>query len=403
MNNLGLPEEVTFCKKCVISNQRPQSSVEHQNKSGSLKKTIKINDDGICDACKYNEIKTDIDWEKRSKELETILEKYRRNDGYYDCIVPSSGGKDSSFTAHILKYKYGMNPLTVTWSPTMYTEVGLKNQSNLTDIGGLDNILYSINGRLHRVLTKIAFENLGHPFQPFIHGQKLIGPRLALKLGIPLIIYGENQAEYGNSIENNYSPIMDPKFYTVEKNKRIYLGGLTINEICSEYGFRENEFAAFQPLTPQEVASRNISQMYLGYFEKWDPQECYYYASENTGFQAAPERSEGTYSKYTEIDDKMIPFHFYTLLAKFGIGRATYDACQEIRNGKITREEGVNLVEKYDTEFPALYYEDFKEYIGVSDEEFEKTIDLYRSEHLWVKVKNQWKLRYNVAGTGYDQ
>ena len=397
----GLPENVRFCKKCVISNQRPNSTVEFKN-SNSNKETIACDNEGVCDACRYNEIKNATAWEEREKKLFEILDRYRSKDGTYDCIVPSSGGKDSSFTAHKLKYKYGMNPLTVTWAPNLFTDVGWQNLQSLINQGGIDNILYSPNGNLHRILTKLAFLNLGHPFQPFIHGQKIIGPKIAHKMGIPLIVYGENQAEYGNKIEDNFKINMDSKFFSVNKPLDMLMGGVKISDLISQFNFKYGDFSAYIPLNEKELSEINLSMIYLGYFEKWDPQECYYYSVENTGFSAANERSDGTYSKYTEIDDKIVPFHFYTTLIKFGIGRATYDAAQEIRNNKITRGEGIALVDRYDTEFPSTYFNDFLRYLDISESDFYITIDKLRSPHLWKKVGNEWQLRHNVAGKGSD-
>ena len=141
----------------------------------------------------------------------------------------------------------------------------------------------------------------------------------------------------------------------------------------------------------------------MGYYLKWYPQECYYYAAENTGFMANTERTEGSYSKYSTIDDKIDPFHYYTTLIKFGIGRATYDAAQEIRNNKITREEGINLVKLYDQEFPKKYFKEFLQYIDINEKEFFDTVDKFRSPHLWGKdVDGKWKLKYNVSRTGIN-
>lgn len=397
----GLPREVKFCKKCVISNQRPSSTVEFKN-TNFKKETIAFDEYGVCDACRYNEIKERTDWEAREEMLFQFLEKYRSKDGSYDCIVPSSGGKDSSFTAHKLKYKYGMNPLTVTWAPNMFTEVGWKNVQGLITTGGIDNMLYSPNGQVHRLLTKLAFLNLGHPFQPFIHGQKIIGPKFAHLFRIPLVIYGENQAEYGNKISDNSKITMDRDFFTTDDPHSMLMGGVAVRDIIERFDIDFRNFNAYVPLTRQQLEDSNITKIYLGYFERWDPQECYYYAVENTGFTAANERSDGTYSKYTEIDDRIVPFHFYTTLIKFGIGRATYDAAQEIRNKKITREEGVALVNRFDTEFPVTYFNDFLEYIGITDDEFHATIDRFRSPHLWRRIGSEWKLRHNVARSGCD-
>lgn len=390
----GLPEKVKFCKKCAISNQRPSSVVEFKNKNQN-KKGINLDDQNICEACKYNDLKNQIDWSKREEELEKILSKYRKNYGY-DCIVPGSGGKDSSYTAHILKYKFKMNPLTVTWAPHLYTEIGWENFTNWMHIGGLDNILFTPNGKLHRYLTRLAFLNLLHPFQPFIIGQRIIGPKIAKKFNIPLVIYGENQAEYGNNIDENKSPLMNLDFFTNEKIEDLSFGGISIEKIMKEKNFTLNDFEPYLPVKKDDAISDQIKVMYLGYFLKWDPQECFYYASKNSGFKSNTERTEGSYSKYSSIDDKIDPFHYYTTYIKFGIGRATYDASQEIRNDKIDRDEGIALIKRYDHEFPKKYFKEFLKYIDVNESEFWKTIDNFRSPHLWEKKNNIWKLKNSI-------
>lgn len=393
----GLPQRVMFCAHCVISNQRPSSTVEYKKTHDAQQDTIGFDCHGVCDACRYQEVKAGkISWEKREAALLELLAKHRRKDGGYDVIVPGSGGKDSAFTSHILKYKYGMNPLTVTWAPHKYTEIGWKNFENWVHVGGLDNILFTPNGRLHRYLTRQAFLNLLHPFQPFIVGQRIIGPMMAARFGVPLVMYGENQAEYGNNPDDNYVPTMDPKFFSVRDPQEMVLGGKPIKDILAEEKFSINDFAPYIPPAAEYLEEKGVEVHYLGYYLKWDPQECYYYAAENTGFQANSERTEGTYSKYSSIDDQIDMFHYYTTLAKFGIGRATYDAAQEIRNGKITREEGVQLVKRYDQEFPKKYFKQFCEYIGVSEAEFHATVDKFRSPHLWAYDQGEWELRHAV-------
>jgi N-acetyl sugar amidotransferase len=400
----GLPSDVKFCKKCVISNQRPNSTVEFKNNIKDKKEVIDFDKNGVCSACRYNEEKEqNIDWEEREKTLLKLLNKFRKNDGSYDVIVPGSGGKDSAYTSHILKYKYGMNPLTVTWAPHLYTEIGWKNFQNWMHKGGLDNILYTPNGKLHRLLTKFAFHNLLHPFQPFIIGQRIIGPAMAARYGVKLVMYGENQAEYGNKVDENKIPTMNTKFFSLEDPMEMMLGGVKMKDIISNYGFSKSDFAPYIPTNNDDILKKGVEVHYLGYYVKWDPQECYYYAVENTGFSANTERTEGSYSKYSSIDDKIDPFHYFTTLIKFGIGRATYDAAQEIRNGKITREEGVALVNKFDEEFPKKYFKEFLDYIDTSEDEFNKVIDKFRSPHLWGKnSKNEWVLKHNVSKTGLN-
>ena len=395
LSRFGLPENVVFCSKCVMSNQRPKSVVEFKN-SDNQKSGLNIDiNSSICDACNYNETKKKIDWKKRENELTELLDKYRKTNGY-DCVVPGSGGKDSAYTAHILKYKYGMNPLTVTWAPHLYTDIGWKNFDNWIKVGGLDNILFTPNGKVHRLLTRLAFKNLLHPFQPFIMGQKIIGPLIASKFNIPLIFYGENQAEYGNAVEENSNPKMDTKFFSQKNNSEIILGGEKLSSILKNYDFNLNDFEPYIPPRLDDLNSKKIEQRFLGYYLKWDPQECYYYAAKNTGFRPNTERTEGSYSKYSGIDDKIDTFHFYLTFIKFGLGRASYDAAQEIRNDKITREEGVNLVKKYDNEFPKKYFLHFLEYIGMNEEDYFSTVDKFRSPHLWSKKNKEWKLLHQV-------
>ena len=394
----GLPEKVVFCKKCVISNQRPSSAVEFKHKKNDKKETISFDEEGICSACRYNEMKNKlINWEEREEMLKKLLEKHRGKYGGYDVIVPSSGGKDSSFTAHILKYKYGMNPLTITWAPHLYTDIGRENVESLAHQGGIDNILFTPNGLLHRYITSQAFKNLLHPFQPFILGQKIIGPLMAMKFNIPFVMYGEHQAEYGNILSETNIPTMDKKFFSGVDPYKLSLGGKSLKEIIKETNFKLADFTPYIPPSADQLVEKNIQVFHLGYYLKWDPQECYYYAQENTGFKANTERTEGTYSKYASIDDKIDNFHYYTTLIKFGIGRTTYDAAQEIRNDKITREEGVALVNKFDREFPNKYFGDFLEYIDIDEDEFHQIIDRYRSPHLWSKKNNQWELLHKVS------
>jgi N-acetyl sugar amidotransferase len=395
----GLPEEVKFCSKCVISNQRPSSVIEFKNNPGDRKPTIMFDDDGVCSACRYAEQKEKIDWQQKERELIALCDKHRRSDGGYDCIVPGSGGKDSAFTAHILRYKYGMNPLTVTWAPHKYTQIGWQNLQNWIH-SGLDNMLYTPNGRVHRLLTRLAFEKLVHPFQPFIIGQRLIGPRFSILYNIPLVFYGENQAEYGNNIKENEKPTMDMSFFHDSERDvmDLVLGGVKVRDLLEEYDIELRDLTPYLPLDGKQLQKTGTEVHYLGYYLKWDPQECYYYASENTGFQANTERTEGSYSKYSSIDDKIDPLHYYTTLVKFGIGRATYDAAQEIRNGKITREEGVALVKRYDTEFPAKFFDEILDYMGITMERFEEVIDKARSPHLWqIGEDGHWHLRHQVS------
>jgi N-acetyl sugar amidotransferase len=411
----GLPVEVKFCCECVISNQRPNSAVEYAHTKDSKKATINFDDHGVCDACRVAEQKRrTINWEDRERQLRELCDRHRKNDGSYDCIVPGSGGKDSFYAAHILKHKYGMHPLTVTWAPHVYTDWGWKNFQAWIH-AGFDNYLCTPNGRVHRLLTRLAVENLFHPFQAFIFGQKALAPKMALLHKIPLVFYGENEAEYGNPVGDTQSAKRDWSYFTAADKSQIYLGGTSVADLQNKFGVDASELQPYMPADPAAIEREKVEVHYLGYYLKWHPQSCYYYAVEHGGFQASPERTAGTYSKYNSIDDRIDDFHYYTTFIKFGIGRATYDAAQEIRSGDINRDEGVSLVRRFDGEFPERFAEEIFRYLSMPETEFpeaskmfeqpvmdrayfDSLTDSFRSPHLWKHEGGVWKLRHKVDG-----
>jgi N-acetyl sugar amidotransferase len=409
----GLPKQVVFCKRCVISNQRPNSAVEYEHTKDSQKKTINFDAEGICDACRFAEKKNaTIDWDERERRLRDLLDQHRSRDGKYDCILPGSGGKDSFYASHILRTKYGMHPLTVTWAPHIYTEWGWKNFQSWIHAGH-DNLLMTPNGRVHRLLTRLAVDLLFHPFQAFMFGQKSLAPKMALLHKIPLVIYGENEAEYGNPIGDTDTAKRDWSYFTSDDQSKIFLGGVSIADLKSQFGVEHQDLLPYLPTDPQEIERQKVEVHYLGYYLKWHPQSCYYYAVEHGGFQASPERTPGTYSKYNSIDDRIDDFHYYTTGVKFGIGRASYDASQEIRSGDINREEGVALVKRFDHEYPSRFADEIFRYLSIPEKEFpeaskmfeEPTLteqyfarlaDNFRSPNLWKWVGNNWQLRRAV-------
>jgi hypothetical protein len=247
-----------------------------------------------------------------------------------------------------------------------------------------------------KLLTRLAIENLLHPFQTFILGQKNLAPKLALKFGIPLVFYGENEAEYGNPIADNNLSLRDKAYHTMQDVYSLHLAGVSVRELIERYEVPLVDLMTFLPADHRAYEASKIEVHYLGYYLKWTPQEAYYYAVENTGFEANPVRTEGTYSKYNSLDDKIDGLHYYTTYIKFGLGRATYDASQEIRNRHLTREEAVALVHRFDGEFPARHFDEVMDYIGMQPERFHELCDAARSPHLWSKESGGWKLRHRV-------
>jgi len=407
----GLPVEVKFCKGCVLSNQKPNPAIEFFHTKNSKKATTNIDESGFCDGCKAAELKKKINWAERKKQLAQLCDQHRSKDGSYDCIVPGSGGKDSIFASLILKKEFGMNPLTVTWAPHLYTDWGWLNHRAWIN-AGIDNVLFSPNGRVHRILTRMALDNLLHPFQPFIVGQKGTGPKFSVLYKIPLVFYGENPAEYGSPIAKLSDSTQDSSFFS-SSSEKIYLSGCSIYDLQKRFDIARGELQPYLPLAKKDLLEAKTQVHYLGYYLKWHPQENYYFACQHSEFQAAPERTVGSYSKYSSIDDKIDDLHYWTSYIKFGLGRATYDAVQEIWNGDISREEGISLVRQFDGEWPERFMPEICSYLSLPPNEFpdqgkslveplvtkkylQKKADSFRPPHLWKRTKGGFQLRFPI-------
>lgn len=393
----GLPEVVQHCSNCLMTNQKPHSVNETTNLAGGSKKGMTIHEDGLCDACHYSRRKHEgIDWEARERKLHQTLEKFRRNDGRYDCIVSGSGGKDSMVVAHLLKYKYGMHPLTVTYAPMLYSDIGWRNMQSWINIGGFDNVLFSPNGRVSGALAREAFYNLYHPIQPFKFGLKQFAVKMALRFGIDLVMYGEPWTEYGSATLGAVeSPAFDASFY-INDSPDWAVSGLHVNQLKEKLNLTDNDLKPYEPLRSQDFAGRQVTIETLGWYVRWDPQEAYYHAVDNCGFEPDTQRTDGTYGKYSSIDDKFESLHYYCHYIKFGIGRTRFDASQEIRNGHISREEAIALARKYEGEFPSRYQQDCLDFMGITEEEFVRRTDEARSPHLWKQVNGKWILHQEL-------
>lgn len=382
---LSLPTEVKFCKKCVMSNQRPR---------------ITFNKEGVCSACTFAESKNrNIDWDVRKKQFMDLCDKHRSKDGSYDVIVPCSGGKDSSTIAHRLKHEYGMHPLSVTFSPPIYTDIGWKNLRAFID-SGFDHILVSPSGVVNRSLTKTGFVHLGDHNEIFDHGQMSVPFQVAVKYGVKLVMYGENgEAEYGGTSRNNDIPGMP-----WEDFEAIYYSqGLDdLIQVSKDLGHLAKDVSpallnVYRMPEIDLMEKLGVEMHWFAFYHKWIPQENFYYAAEHTGFKPNPlGRTEGTYSKYAQLDDLTDSFLYYLMFIKYGFGRATSDAAHEVRDGHIDRDEAVALVRRYDGEFPSKTFDIFLDYISITEEEFHEVVDRFRMPHIWERSMGNWRLKHSL-------
>lgn len=409
----GLPQEVSFCLSCVMSNQKPNSEREFLSDPEVQKETMVVHS-GECSACSHARTKELVDWDARGEQLEALCDRFRGDGSSFDCLIPGSGGKDSVYAAALMRDRYGMTPLTYTWAPHIYTDWGRRNHSRWI-AAGFSNVLHTPNERVHRVLTRLALEVLGHPFQPFILGQMAGVPRVAKSHGIRFVVYGESNVEYGNQHIEAATSQKPAKYYTSDSSEleSMRISGVLVRELIERFGMRLAELSAYLPLSHEQVLSSGIEVHNLSHFVKWHPQECFYFASDFSGFEPSPERNCGTYSRYSSLDDKLDDLHYWTTFLKFGLGRASYDASQEIRSGVIDRDEGVDLVRRFDGEYPSRFMPELLDYLSlpkgdfpevsrhfassVIDEEYlQRVADGLRSPHLWDYHEGGFKLRYRV-------
>jgi len=290
-----------------------------------------------------------------------------------------------------------MHPLTVTWPPLIPTDRGRANMTAWLKAGFANHTHYP-NQRLSKILAKIAFENLLHPFQPFTIGQKNLAPKVALMHNIKLIFYGEHEAERGSPVSATDTSKRDLGSFSADlgKDLDIYMGGVCIPDLLREFKFEPVDFFEYLPADRDKILKGGVEFHYLGYFEEWHPQDVFYRVLKCSDFMPNDLRTEGSYSKYSSIDDKMDWLHYYCRYIKFGQGRATSDSSHEIREGVITREEGKLLVERFDGEFPKLYLNEILDYMDIKIEKFIDIVDSFRPNHLWANKNGEWVLRHPI-------
>lgn len=380
----NLPNKIIWCKKCFMSNQRPM---------------LKIHDDGICSACKYSDYKDTVDWNKREGELESLLSKFRKSNGEWDVIVPSSGGKDSFFVAHQLKFVYGMNPLLVTFAPLIYTEVGKRNFDNLNNLG-FSSFLYTPDPVLKKKLARLCFEEYGDPFHIFVLGQANFPMHMAIKFNIELIFYGENShLEYAGDPKFHDNPFDDisriySRIFKGSTFKELMNYGLANKKYINKEDFKTGDINFYEPPSEEKIKNSNLKKAYFGYFKRWVPQEMYYYAKKFSDFQPNEDRNEGTFSKFASLDDKTDGFHFYMRYIKLGLGRCAEDVSNHIRDGLIDRSEGKLLMQKFEGEFPKKHYKDFLNFLEINENQFNEIVDSWRRTKIWKKsnIVNEWQI-----------
>ena len=366
-----------YCTKCLFPDTKPD---------------LGLDKNGVCDACRYSEEKRVIDWDKRKKELISILEKYKSKDGKnYDCIIGVSGGKDSHYQTYVIKEEFGLNPLLVSFHPREFTELGRKNLENLKRaFGGSDMIEFTPNPIIYTKMEKVGLIELGDHSWPEHLGIFTIPMQVAVKYNVPLIIYGENsQFEYGG-------PAAAAKGSVLDQQWREKFGGFFLDkfkpEDMTKFGVEMRHLKPYIYPSDEEIRRVGVTSIFLGYYVKWNSRD---HADEmkKYGFSTHDGPTEGTYTNFENLDNKGQGLHDYFKWLKYGYGRTTDHASMDIRAGRMTRKEGLELVKKHEGKIPLKYFDEYLRDFELTREEFFKIADKWTNKSLFKKDNNGNLLR----------
>jgi len=345
------------------------------------KPDLTFNENGVCSACQAFESRQTIDWGARQRELETLLSRFRSKDGYWDCVIPVSGGKDSTY--QVMKMlELGMNPLCVTATTCDFSEIGLRNVENLKRLG-VDHIQVSPNPRTRAKLNRIGLMEVGDVSWPEHVGIFTIPVRVAINYGIHLIIWGENsQNEYGGPTIAQTRNILDRAWLEEFGG----LLGLRVGDLAEVYGIARKHLNPYEYPSEQVLASAEISGLFLGHYLPWDGLTNFL-LSQASGFESMPVRVEGSMVSYENVDNYQTGIHDYFKYLKFGFARATDLACLHVRRNRISRLEALEIIKSVDGRFPRTYLgkslDKILSPLNVTIEEFMEICDRFTNHNIF--------------------
>jgi len=369
-------DNLRWCANCLTMSTRPRITFDGR---------------GWCNACIWAEKKKTLDWKARQIELENLLDKHRRNDGEFDCMVPCSGGKDGSYVAYNLKHKHGMNPLCVTITPALTLPLGDQNLRAFVE-SGYNHISINPDSEAMRLLNKSGFIKMGFPYYGWLISIHTGIIRAATAFGIDLIFYGEDgEIEYGGSTETSKNPI-----YDVHYQKKVYLEG-GYEKVLAASGLSANQLNFFSFPSDSDLHKHDLQLTHWSYFENWDPYRNYLIAKEYCGLREAEDSNAGTFTNFSQNDQALYALHTYLMYLKFGFGRANQDACIEVRRGAMDRAQAVNLVQLYDGHYPEEFIQLYLDYYQMSHSELDAVLDRYANQELFEKVDGRWKPKFVVT------
>ena len=374
-----MSSKILYCIRCLTPNSRPRITFNQQN---------------VCNACLNAEDKKNIDWEDRKKQFDNLVDKIKnfKSPSGYDCIVPWSGGKDSSTIAYKLKFDFGLNPLLVTYAPMIPNHVGQYNRDQLVSLG-FDHLYFKANTKVLRHLAKRFFIERGNPKVAWDAGINAIPIQVAVNFNSPFVFYAEHgESVYGGRVlSEEHKRTRD--FAEIIEN---YVGDDPTNwvdEVVSE-----NELNPYIYPNIDKVSQVGVKAYYFGYFFKWSMYENYLFIKDKIDFKLNSEgRTNSTFTNYDSLDDKIDNLYYYMQFIKFGFGRAVRDASRLIQNDHMSREEGLKLAKQYDHEFCNQYFNEVLEYLSINEDDFFGIVNDHRNPDVWEIKGNDFKLKYPLC------
>lgn len=361
---------IRYCGRCVLPSSRPN---------------LEIGPDGVCNACSAHASRRKIDWKAREAAFRDVVSNARRRAKGYDCLVPVSGGKDSTWQV-VCCLEHGLTPLAVTWRTPARTELGERNLANLKELG-VDHIDFQVNPRVERKFMLKALERHGSTAIPMHLALFSIPLQLAVRYEIPLVVWGENSAfEYGGTEEERTGFRLDGRWL---KKYGVTHGTTAADWV--EPDLTTKELLPYVAPSEAELKAKGVLAVFLGYYFPWDPETSLAVARSN-GFQARAEGPKTGYYNYADIDDDFISIHHFLKWYKFGFTRLYDNLSLEIRNGRLTREQAIALIHRRGDETPHEDIERFCGFVGIEKPEFFKIAERFRNPEVWTRRNGSWRI-----------
>ncbi len=374
-----------YCTRCIYPQNHPLKLV--------------FDEKGLCSGCQVHEEKDILDWKKRSEKLRTILEQYRNKSGEnYDCIIPVSGARDSYFIVHLIKNFYGMNPLLVTYNKQYNTERGIRNLAYLRTIFNCDILTMTTNPEIVKKVTKVSLKKMGSIYWHVLAGQTVFPVQVAVKFKIPLIIWGVHQ---GCDQVGMFSHI-DEVELTRKYRKEHDLMGFEAEDLIDEaMGLRKDDLEPFVYPHDKEIERVGVRGIYLSNYIRWDSKKQHEEMIQKYGYETGLQ--ERTFDTYNDVDCfHYSDVHDYIKFLKWGYGKITDHVCREIRLKRLTREEGIELVNKFQFKKPKTL-QLFLKWLGITENGFYYFIDQHRDHKIWSKNEGgEWGLKDNIINHKAD-